>query len=50
MAPLSYNNNGDGDDVNMIEFRSGTSGKDWFARHKDQESTPFENLVEALEP
>ena len=47
MAPLSYNNNGED---NMIEYKSGTSGKDWFARHKDQESTPFENLVDALEP
>ena len=49
MAPQSYNNNNDGD-VEIIEFRSGTSGKDWFARHKDQESTPFDNLVNALEP
>ena len=49
MAPLSYNNNSD-DKVEIIEFRSGTRGKDWFARHKGQESTPFENLVNALEP
>ena len=49
MAPLSYNNNSD-DDFKIIEFRSGTRGKDWFSRHKDQESTPFENLVNALEP
>ena len=54
--PLIYSNNNDSsgnlDDFadNVIQFRSGTSGKDWFARHKDQESTPFENLIEALAP